>query len=79
MTYSMPDDASRSEYIRLLIGDFKREEHILEQTCELLKGCSYADIEQIALKAKRKAIIESSPLTYRNIHRSYEEYKPKSW
>lgn len=33
--------------------------------------------EQIVLKAKRKAIIESNQLTYRNIYSSFVEYNPK--
>lgn len=77
MIYSMPDDESRGEYIKLLLGDFEQEEQLLEQTSQMVKGCSFADIEQIVLKAKRKAIIESSSLTYRNIYSSFVEYNPK--
>jgi SpoVK/Ycf46/Vps4 family AAA+-type ATPase len=77
MTYSMPDHDCRNEYIRSLIGDFEHEEEAVNQSSELLKGCSFADIEQIVLKAKRKAIIEDSPLTCRLIRQSFEEYKPK--
>ncbi len=44
--------------------------------CSSLKGCSFADMEQIILKAKRKAIIESSMLTSKHIRYSIEEYKP---
>jgi SpoVK/Ycf46/Vps4 family AAA+-type ATPase len=77
MTYTMPDDVCRNEYITLLMGDFEQDGNIQEEASELLKGCSYADIEQIVLKAKRKAIIEGSPLTIRNIQHSYMEYKPK--
>ncbi|MDF2646601.1 MAG: ATPase [Paenibacillus sp.] len=77
MTFGMPDDDSRREYIRLLIGGFEQEVQILEYSSELLNGCSFADIEQIILKAMRKAIIESSSLTFNNIYQSFEEYKPK--
>ncbi len=76
MTYGMPDDTTRHEYIRLLIGDFEHEEHTLLNASSSLKGCSFADMEQIVLKAKRKAIIESSRLTPRHIQFSLEEYKP---
>lgn len=76
MTYGMPDDATRHEYIRLLIGDFEQEEHMLLKASSSLKGCSFADMEQIVLKAKRKAIIESSRLTAGHIQFSLEEYKP---
>lgn len=76
MTFGMPDDDSRNEYIQLLIGDFEQEKHILELSSELLMGCSFADIEQIVLKAKRKAIIENNQLTFCTIAESFEEYKP---
>jgi hypothetical protein len=63
--------------VRLLIGDFEQEERTFEQTVELCKGCSFADIEQILLKAKRKAIIEDAPLSYRVVESSYTEYNPR--
>lgn len=78
MHYSLPTDESRKEYIHLLIAGFEQEENILEQTTVLLKGCSFADIEQIVLKAKRKAIITSSLLSYKNMYNSYLEYNPRA-
>jgi len=42
-----------------------------------LAGCSYADIEQIVLKAKRKAIIASSTLRKQLISDAYDEYRPR--
>ncbi|WP_281888838.1 AAA family ATPase [Paenibacillus sp. YYML68] len=77
MTYSMPNDASRTEFIALLIGEFEQEEAVQLQTTELLKGCSFADIEQIVLKAKRKAIIESRPLCQSHIEEALREYNPQ--
>ncbi|MBB3111385.1 SpoVK/Ycf46/Vps4 family AAA+-type ATPase [Paenibacillus phyllosphaerae] len=77
MTYDMPDDNVRDEYIRLLIGDFGQEEQIAQKTAELLQGLSFADMEQIVLKAKRKAIIDDSDLTYPHIMNSFAEYRPK--
>ncbi|WP_240417053.1 AAA family ATPase [Paenibacillus periandrae] len=77
MVYHMPDVASRRAYIRLLIADFEQEDLLYEPITDLLSGCSFADIEQIVLKAKRKAIIESSPLTFDHMRGSYMEYKPK--
>ncbi|WP_138752710.1 AAA family ATPase [Paenibacillus sinopodophylli] len=76
MTYGMPDDATRNEYIRLLIGEFSQEPRTLEHAAASLKGCSFADMEQIVLKAKRKAIIESSTLTVSHVQHALEEYKP---
>lgn len=76
MTYSLPDEASRRHYIDLLISGFAEESGLPEKACQRLAGCSFADIEQIILKAKRKAIIERSPLKHEHIALSYEEYNP---
>ncbi|MCM3701642.1 AAA family ATPase [Paenibacillus macerans] len=77
MTYSMPDDAGRSEFIHLLMDDFEQAEPLYELTSCLLAGCSFADMEQIILKAKRKAIIEGGPLNPIHLKDAYAEYKPK--
>lgn len=76
MTYSLPDELSRRQYIELLINGFDGETNLTDEACERLAGCSFADIEQIVLKAKRKAIIEQSPLKCDHITLSYEEYSP---
>ncbi|MCF7753621.1 ATP-binding protein [Paenibacillus xylanexedens] len=77
MTYGMPDDASRRLYIRKLVGSFEQETRLEDYICERLTGCSYADIEQIVLKAKRKAIIASSVLHKQLISDAYDEYRPR--
>lgn len=77
MRFGMPDDTGRNEYIKLLIGDFEQENDLLKMSSALLKGCSYADMEQIVLKAIRKAIIENNRLSLRMISQSLEEYNPK--
>ncbi|OMD89790.1 ATPase [Paenibacillus odorifer] len=76
MIYANPDESSRRQYVELLINDFESEAGLLEDTCERLSGCSFADIEQIVLKAKRKAIIEHCLLKSEHIVLSYEEYNP---
>lgn len=76
MIYSNPDESSRRQYVELLINDFEREAGLMEEACERLSGCSFADIELIVLKAKRKAIIEHCPLKREHIALSYEEYYP---
>ncbi|WP_028596472.1 AAA family ATPase [Paenibacillus assamensis] len=79
LTYSMPDDAGRSEFIHMLINNFEHEKSSLHKTAiSLLAGCSFADIEQIVLKAKRKAIIENVPLCQMHIEEAYLEYKPRT-
>ncbi|WNS45265.1 ATP-binding protein [Paenibacillus sp. MMS20-IR301] len=76
MIYSLPDEHSRRQYVELLINSFAGEAGLTEEVCARLAGCSFADIEQIVLKAKRKAIIEQGPLTREHITASYEEYSP---
>ncbi|OWA36980.1 ATPase [Saccharibacillus sp. O16] len=76
MTYDLPAASEREHYIRLLIGDFDCEASVEQESCRLLDGCSFADIEQIVLKAKRKAIIERQPLCGSHIRLSHEEYAP---
>lgn len=78
MTYGMPEEASRNEFISLLIGDFASRGTVHRAASELLAGCSFADMEQIILKAKRKAIIEDSPLLQAHIETAFTEYKPRA-
>ncbi|WP_145148717.1 AAA family ATPase [Paenibacillus xylanexedens] len=77
MTYGMPDDTSRRLYISKLVGAFEQESQLEDYICERLAGCSYADVEQIVLKAKRKAIIASSALHKQLVSDAYEEYRPR--
>jgi hypothetical protein len=77
MTYTMPDEGSRRLYISKLVGSFEQESRLEDYICERLAGCSYADVEQIVLKAKRKAIIGSSALHKQLISDAYEEYRPR--
>ncbi|RAV04998.1 AAA family ATPase [Paenibacillus sp. YN15] len=77
MTYHMPDEACRNEFIRLLLEGMDQEEGLQDKAAALLRGCSFADMEQILLKAKRKAIIQDERLNFGNIQDAYEEYKPK--
>jgi len=74
ITYSLPTTDSRREYIGLLTGQFEQEEGILDETAELVQGCSFAEIEQVILKAKRKAIIDNTPLTKRLVYVAFAEY-----
>lgn len=76
MTYSLPDFGRRQHYIEILLGDFRCEASALTEACDLLEGYSFADMEQIVLKAKRKAIIERQPLLRSHIKDSYDEYNP---
>lgn len=77
MTYGMPEDADREQFIRLHLEDFEHEGALQKAASDLLRGCSFADMEQILLKAKRKAIIGDAPLGRAYIEDAYSEYKPK--
>lgn len=77
LTYSLPDNEERAKYIALLIGDFAHEEQVQQLAFERLSGCSYADMEQIVLKAKRKAIIEDCTLSMVHIEEAFLEYQPR--
>ncbi|MEK8128215.1 ATP-binding protein [Paenibacillus filicis] len=77
MTYRMPGEAEIMAYIRLMLDGFEHDAGIAGRAAELLRGVSFADMEQIFLKAKRKAIIGSAPLTYRTLEDAYREYQPR--
>ena len=68
---------SRQRYINKLVGQFEHQPDLKTYMCKQLKGCSYADVEQIVLKAKRKAIITDSPLHEQLITDAYDEYMPR--
>lgn len=78
MNYSMPDDAGRNEFISLLLDGFELEGELHGAALGLLAGCSFADMEQIVLKAKRKAIIEEGALSRKHLEDAYLEYRPKA-
>ncbi|MDR6722045.1 AAA+ superfamily predicted ATPase [Paenibacillus amylolyticus] len=77
MNYAMPDAPSRQLYINKLVGQFEHQANVKHYMCQRLEGCSFADVEQIILKAKRKAIITSSPLHEQLISDAYNEYMPR--
>lgn len=74
MTYSAPDEEGRREYVGLLLSGEQDTPGLAEKTTELLAGCSFADIEQMVLKARRKAIIGDAALDYGLIREAYGEY-----
>lgn len=76
LIYTVPELEQRKLYIEILIGEFEYDPSILTETCQQLARCSFADIEQIVLKAKRKAIIERMPLQMKHMQNAIEEYNP---
>lgn len=77
INYTMPDRQSRETYVGKLIGSFEHEPGLPDYICNRLEGCSFADVEQIVLKAKRKAIIAGSSLQEQFVAEAYAEYMPR--
>lgn len=77
MTYPLPDETGRREFVELLLRDFPCEDRLADDARERLAGCSYADMEQIVLKAKRKAIMEDGLLGSGHLQEAYMEYRPQ--
>lgn len=79
MNYGLPSRAELDVFLMKLIGNPEQNAKLLEQTKDLLLGCSFADIEQIILKAKRRMIIEDSQMSYDKIVNAYEAYNPRGF
>ncbi|MGN7453395.1 AAA family ATPase [Paenibacillus pasadenensis] len=77
LSYAHPDEPARLRFVGLLIGDFPAEPALTAKASDWLRGCSFADIEQIMLKAKRKAILADGPLTAALVREAGEEYQPR--
>ncbi|THF79453.1 AAA family ATPase [Cohnella fermenti] len=78
IAYGMPDERTRAEYLHSLIGEFEREQEVVSAAHELMKECSYAEMEQIVTKAKRKAIMLDQPLMQEHLTEAFIEYVPGS-
>ncbi|MBT2291290.1 ATP-binding protein [Paenibacillus albidus] len=78
MTYALPTRAERLQYIGLLIGPELTDTGLAAKVADLLDGCSFADLEQIVLKGKRKAIIEDRELDITAIEQALSEYNPRT-
>ncbi|NMO95022.1 AAA family ATPase [Paenibacillus lemnae] len=76
LVYPLPKQAERMSYIGLLIGEFPCDPEVISWASEQLAACSFADIEQMILKAKRKAVIERETLRLKHVQGAIEEYKP---
>ncbi|WP_458122278.1 AAA family ATPase [Paenibacillus sp. Z6-24] len=76
MVYGNPAAELRLEYMKRLCGEFPCESGLLAWASAEMEGCSYADMEQIMLKAKRKAIIDDIPISRLLIELSIQEYRP---
>ncbi|MFF2532440.1 AAA family ATPase [Brevibacillus sp. NPDC058079] len=75
MTYAMPSVEERSQHLHLLLGDNLDEAVVIQDVAQVFSDCSYADIEQVIFKAKRKAIMQKVELTTKQIQLAFDEYK----
>lgn len=78
MNYALPGKDELGLFLTKLIGVPVANSALIEQAKDLLQGCSFADIEQIILKAKRRMIIEDSEWSFDKILHGYEAYHPRS-
>lgn len=76
MTYDLPTSADIDKHLELLIGKSILNESNMQEVNSMFNGCSFAEIEQVMLKAKRKAIIDSKELTFELIESAFKEYNP---
>ncbi|MBD2847385.1 ATP-binding protein [Paenibacillus sp. IB182496] len=76
MTYTLPDEKARWTYTAKLIGEYPCAAAIAGPFAGLTEGCSFADLEQVVLKAMRKAIIARRSLQMSDLDASLAEYRP---
>lgn len=72
MTFSLPDEQERIAYLQQLITP----QSLIDYTAVLADQCSFADMEQIVMKAKRKAILQRVDLDGDHLYFAYKEYFP---
>lgn len=77
MTYALPGKAELDVFLMKLIGNPHKNADLIDQAKDLLLGYSFADIEQIILKAKRRMIIEDSEMSFDKIVNAYKAYNPR--
>lgn len=75
MTYTMPSEEERMQHLHLMLGDSLDNASLIQEVAKLFSGCSFADIEQVVFKAKRKAIIRKEELNAEQIAAAFTEYK----
>lgn len=73
MTFSLPNEVERERHLSLLI---EKNLEFIPKMIEITINRSFAEIEQIVLKAKRKAIIERDGLKLIHLLNSYNELFP---
>ncbi|MGG4145695.1 ATP-binding protein [Paenibacillus algorifonticola] len=77
MTFLVPGEADVEMYIRKIWKAPSLPAEVVNQARELFKGCTFAEIEQVFLKAKRKAILRKEVLHIGLIVEGMQEYFPE--
>ncbi|SDW71138.1 AAA family ATPase [Paenibacillus sp. PDC88] len=76
MHYDLPEETECKSYISKLLESEAVETTIIDDAAQLLRGCSFADMEQVMIKARRKVIIEDSSMDYVKIKNAFHDYFP---
>ncbi|MDD9268471.1 AAA family ATPase [Paenibacillus sp. GCM10023248] len=76
MTYEPPKAKELHLFLAKLLGDSAENLELIETSIPLLQGSSYAEIEQIILKAKRTTLIQDCKMSYDTIVNAYNAYNP---
>lgn len=75
MNYLLPTETERAQHLELMLGDSLATSYLVNESAKIFNECSFADIEQVVFKAKRKAIIYKAPLTIEQIQNAFQEYR----
>ncbi|MCM3781543.1 ATP-binding protein [Neobacillus mesonae] len=76
MHYDVPKELECKKYLQKLLGDSPELTSVIDESVQLMKGCSFADIEQVVIKAKRKSIIEDRSIDFLKIREAFHAYFP---
>ncbi|OME79604.1 ATPase [Paenibacillus sp. FSL A5-0031] len=73
MKYDPPTDSERRIYTQKLFDNYEKNQ-LIDDIASVLASCSFAEMEQIFMKAKRKSILRKTDITLQHIEEAKEEY-----
>ncbi|WP_138753538.1 AAA family ATPase [Paenibacillus sinopodophylli] len=73
MKYEAPTDAERRIYTQKLFNQYEKNQ-LIDDIAGVFAACSFAEIEQVYMKAKRKSILRGTAITLQHIEEAKEEY-----
>lgn len=73
MKYDAPTSSERRIYTQKLFDNLEKNA-LIDDIASALGTCSYAEMEQIFMKAKRKSILRKTDITLQHIEEAKEEY-----